>query len=372
MADNHYSNLEAPREDSSFLSRLHIDMPLLIGLLSVVGYGLIVLYSAAGDIDTVSKQLVRIGIGLAAMLIVAQVSPDTLRRFAMPIFLVIALSLVAVLLFGVKGGGAQRWLDLGITRVQPSEFMKIALPITVAAFLHNRIMPPNIWITLASCVIVLAPAALIMKQPDLGTSILVASSGFFALFIAGLRWRYVFGAAIVALAAAPVMWMLMQPYQKQRVLTLLDPEKDPFGAGYHIIQSKIAIGSGGMFGKGWTNGTQAHLDFLPEPHTDFIFAVLAEEGGLMGVIPLLLLYLFIVFRGLYIAAVARKTFERALAGSLALTFFIYIFVNIGMVCGILPVVGVPLPLVSYGGTSIVTLLASFGILMSIHTRRTRI
>jgi rod shape determining protein RodA len=255
---------------------------------------------------------------------------------------------------------------LGVVRFQPSEIMKLALPIAMAWFLARGQLPPRLKDLILAGFLMMVPVLMIAKQPDLGTSLLVASAGFFVLFLGGLSWRLLFSLTALAAAAAPVLWMFMHNYQRQRVLTFLNPQSDPLGTGYHIIQSKIAIGSGGFYGKGWLQGTQSHLEFLPERHTDFIFAVLAEELGLMGVILLVVLYLFIIYRGLYIAATAQTSFNRLLAGSLVLVFFVYVFVNIGMVSGLLPVVGVPLPLVSYGGTSLVTIMAGFGILMSIN------
>jgi rod shape determining protein RodA len=303
------------------------------------------------------------------MFMLAQVPPSIFRRYSAAVWVVTVLLLIAVLFVGSKGGGAQRWLDLGVVKFQPSELMKLTLPLVTAAWLASRSNPPSFRSVLISLALIAIPVLLIARQPDLGTSILMGASGIFVLFLAGLGWRWIFGGMGLVAAALPALWYVMKDYQRQRVLTLLNPEADPFGAGYHIIQSKIAIGSGGFWGKGWLNGTQSHLDFLPERSTDFIFAVLAEEHGLMGVIPLLVLYLAIVFRCLYIAAQATNLFNRTVAGSIGLTFFVYVFVNIGMVSGLLPVVGVPLPLVSYGGTSMVTLMAGFGILMSIHTHR---
>jgi rod shape determining protein RodA len=276
---------------------------------------------------------------------------------------------VAVLLVGDVGKGAQRWLDLGVMRFQPSEVLKLALPMTLAWVLAARPLPPSLPRVLAAAGLILIPALLIAKQPDLGTAILVVSAGAAVLFIGGLSWRLILLVAAVCAAGAPILWYGMRDYQRQRVLTFLDPETDPLGAGYHIIQSKIAIGSGGIYGKGWLNGTQSHLEFLPERHTDFIFAVIGEELGLAGILALLALYLFIVYRGLIIAASAQDSYGRLLAGGLSLVFFVYVFVNTGMVTGLLPVVGVPLPLVSYGGTSVVTLMAGFGMLMSIQTHR---
>ena len=277
--------------------------------------------------------------------------------------------LVLVLLLGDSAKGAQRWLDLGVMRFQPSELMKLAMPLAIAAYLHQRTLPPQIGSMLVSIVLIAVPTGLVMVQPDLGTSLLVVAAGGFALFFAGLRWRWILGAIAAVAATAPFLWMRLHDYQRGRILTLFNPERDPLGAGYHITQSKIAIGSGGTFGKGWLEGTQAKLDFLPEANTDFIFAVIAEELGLIGVVLLLLVYLAIVARGLLIALRAQDTFQRLLAAALTLKFFVYVFINIGMVIGLLPVVGVPLPLISYGGTSAVSLLVGFGMLMSIQTNR---
>lgn len=355
---------------TTLLRRVHLDLLMVIGLVLLAAFGLAILSSAGGlDSSLMLRQLFRLGIAFGVMLVIAQIPTDILKDYAPHLYIGGVVMLIMVPLIGVSGGGAQRWLDLGIVRFQPSEIMKLVLPLTVAWYIHEKPLPLSSRHTVVALTIVLVPTVLILKQPDLGTSLLVASSGLFALFLSGLRWRWIIAGFAALAAAAPVLWYFLEPYQRTRVLTLLDPAADRFGAGYHIIQSKIAIGSGGLFGKGWLNGTQSHLDFLPERQTDFIFAVLAEEQGLMGVLPLLALYLFVVFRGLYIAATARTNYERVLCGALALTFFVYVFVNIGMVSGILPVVGVPLPLVSYGGTSMVTLMAGFGILMSIHTHR---
>ena len=346
-------------------SYFRMDYPLLYALLALALLGLAVLYSASGqDIDVVMRQGLRFGVGLLIMLLMAQIPPDTLRYWSPWCYIVGLLMLVAVLLFGEVGKGAQRWLDIGILRFQPSELMKLAVPMMIAWFVSERPLPPKFLWLLAAAALIIIPALLIARQPDLGTAMLVVSAGFFALFLAGMRWRVLFGVALSFAAAAPVMWHFMLDYQRNRVMTLLNPESDPLGAGYHIIQSKIAVGSGGAFGKGWLNGTQSHLDFLPERSTDFIFAVIGEEFGFSGAIALIVLYLIIVARGLFIASNAQGSYARILAGSLSLTFFTYLLVNIGMVVGLLPVVGVPLPLVSYGGTSIVTLMAGFGILMS--------
>ncbi|MFM2482224.1 rod shape-determining protein RodA [Celerinatantimonas sp. YJH-8] len=359
------------KQRESLWWKLHIDWPLLLGLLLILGLGAFILYSASGENESmVIRQAIRVGLAVFIMIIIAQISPDTFRRWAPPLFIAGFLMLMAVLVIGHIGKGAQRWLDLGIFKFQPSEIMKLAVPLMVSRYVSQHPLPVGFKNLMIGFGIALAPTLLIAKQPDLGTSLLVAVSGIFALFLAGMSWRLV-GAALVAVASfVPVLWFfLMHDYQRQRVLTLLNPESDPLGSGYHIIQSKIAIGSGGLFGKGWMHGTQSQLDFIPERHTDFIFAVFSEEFGLIGITILLALYLFVIARGLYIAVQAQTAFERLLAGSITLTFFVYVFVNIGMVSGILPVVGVPLPLISYGGTSIVTLLAGFGILMSIQTHR---
>ncbi len=333
-------------------------------------YGLVVLYSASGqDWGQVERQILRFGLAFGVMVGVAQVRPEQLFRWSPWLYLVGTLLLVLVLVVGDVGKGAQRWLDLGVIRFQPSEMVKLAVPMMLAWYLADKPLPPN-WRHLGiSAALMVVPVLLIAKQPDLGTALLVASAGVFVLFLSGIGWRLIFGLLGGAAAAAPIAWHFMRDYQKQRVLTFLDPENDPLGAGYHIIQSKIAIGSGGIWGKGWLEGTQSQLDFLPERHTDFIFAVLAEELGLAGVTLLLSLYLFVILRGLYIATRAQDTYGRLLAGSLTLVFFVYLLVNVGMVSGLLPVVGVPLPLISYGGTSLVTLMAGFGMLMSIHTHR---
>lgn len=352
------------------LTRLHLDLPLLAALLVLCAAGLVVLYSATDQTSgQLERQALRLAIAFGVMLVIAQVPPDQLRRWSPPLFMLGVLLLVAVLIMGEIGKGAQRWLDLGIVRFQPSEILKLALPMMVAWSLARRPLPvrlPDVlWITLLTAL----PVVLIAKQPDLGTSLLVASAGIAVLFLAGMSWPLMLGLGVAASAAAPVLWLLMRDYQRQRVLTFLDPGSDPLGAGYHIIQSQIAIGSGGIDGKGWLMGTQSHLEFLPERSTDFIFAVIGEEFGLSGILLLLALYLFIVLRGLWIASQARDSYGRLLAGGLTLVFFVYVFVNTGMVVGLLPVVGVPLPLISYGGTSLVTIMAGFGILMSIHTHR---
>jgi rod shape determining protein RodA len=348
---------------------LHIDGPLLGGILLVCAVGLVVLYSAVGEnMRLWLNQLIRLGAALVAMFVMAQVPPDFLRRWTPWAYLGGLILLVLVLTTGEVGQGARRWLDLGI-RFQPSEIMKLGVPMMTAWYLHNRRLPPKPRQLVLIAVMIIVPTVLIARQPDLGTSLLIAASGIIVVVMAGLSVKLMIGLAVAAVPGALVLWNFMQEYQQQRVLTLLNPDSDPLGAGYNIIQSKIAIGSGGLFGKGWTNGSQAQLDFLPERDTDFIFAVMGEEFGLLGVLLLLALYVFVIGRGLYIAAMAPDTYSRLLAGSISLTFFVYVFVNTAMVTGLLPVVGVPLPLVSFGGTSMVTLLAGFGILMSIQTHR---
>lgn len=355
---------------TTLLSRIHIDAVLLFALLGLMMFGLTVLYSAGGqDFGLIIRQLVRVATALTVMLVLAQIHPDRMRDTALGMYVLGLMLLIAVLVFGTEGKGAQRWLDLGFFRFQPSELMKLAVPILVAAYLSKEPLPPNPFKLIIGFILIIAPSLLIAKQPDLGTSLLIASSGLIVLFLAGISWKIILGFVGLSASALPVLWYVMHDYQRQRVLTFLNPESDPLGAGYHIIQSKIAIGSGGVLGQGWLEGTQSSLAFLPERTTDFIFAVIGEEFGLVGVGLLLMFYLMIAGRGLFIASQAQTSFGRLLAGSISLTFLVYVFVNVGMVTGLLPVVGVPLPLISYGGTSMVTLLAGFGILMSIHTHR---
>jgi rod shape determining protein RodA len=360
----------APLSDFARLMRqLHLDGPLLGALLLICAFGLVVLYSAAGEnMRLWLNQLVRLGVALVAMLIAAQMPPDFLRRWTPWGYLAGLILLILVLVSGEVGQGARRWLDLGI-RFQPSEVMKLAVPMMTAWYLHKRRLPPRAGQLLLIALLIAVPTLLIARQPDLGTALLIAASGIIVIVLAGLPIKLMVALAVAAVPGAFALWNFMQDYQKQRVLTLLDPDSDPLGAGYNIIQSKIAIGSGGLFGKGWTNGSQAQLDFLPERDTDFIFAVMGEELGLLGVLSLIALYVFVIGRGLYIAVQAPDTYSRLLAGSISLTFFVYVFVNTAMVTGLVPVVGVPLPLVSFGGTSMVTLMAGFGILMSIQTHR---
>lgn len=352
--------------------RLHVDTPLLLLLLLLCVTGLIILFSASGgNAALVERQATHMALGFIVMFIGAQFDPRTYARWGLAAYGIGIVLLIAVLVVGKTGKGAQRWLDLpGLPAFQPSEILKIAVPIALAWFLTREPLPPTMKSIFGALIGLGVPFALILKQPDLGTSLLIAISGIFVIFLAGIRWKWIVGFSSILLSLVPVMWLfVMRPYQKQRVLTFLNPESDRFGSGWNIIQSKTAIGSGGFEGKGFMQGTQSQLDFLPESHTDFIIAVLSEEMGFIGAALLICVYVAITLRGMMICIRARDSFGRLLAGSLTLTFFIYVFVNIGMVSGILPVVGVPLPLISYGGTSIVTLLASFGLLMSVSTHQ---
>jgi len=355
----------------SRLERWHIDWPLLTGVLLLCGLSLVLLYSAGGEnLSMLARQALRIGAALAAMLVIAQIPPPALMRWSAHLFAAGLVLLCVVLLVGVTGKGAQRWLDLGVLRFQPAEVMKLAVPMAVAWLLSRQTLPPRWRDLMLACSLIVVPAVLIAMQPDLGTAIMITASGLWVIFLAGVGWRLIAAVAVIGASAAPVLWFFyLHDYQRQRILTLFDPWADPLGAGYHIIQSTIAVGSGGLFGKGWLNGSQSQLEFIPERATDFIFAVYAEEFGFLGVLALLAVYLFIVVRGLMIANAAKNSYSRLLAGALSLTMFFYVFVNIGMVSGVLPVVGVPLPLVSYGGTSMVTLMAGFGIIMSIQTHQ---
>lgn len=358
------------RRKRGWWSYTHLDAWMLLFLFILCCFGLFVLYSASGqDVDYVVRQAIRIGAGFAVLIVLAQFSPRILIRWAPWVYAAGLVLLLMVMFFGVGAKGAQRWIALPGFRFQPSEVMKLILPLMVACYLAGRSLPPSFKHSLISLILIGMPTVLIMKQPDLGTSLLIAASGVFVILFSGIRWRYIFGAFAVAAAALPGLWMVMKDYQRQRVLTFLDPESDPLGSGWNIIQSKTAIGSGGLWGKGWLGGTQSQLDFLPESHTDFIIAVIAEELGLIGVIALLSIYILIIGRGLWMATRVSDSFGRLVAGSIVLTFFVYVFVNIGMVSGLLPVVGVPLPMISYGGTSIVTLMAGFGILMSVYSHK---
>ena len=353
------------------MDALCLDPVLLALLLVLAGFGSMVLYSATGaDTGSVLRQATRITVALMLLIAIANLPLRVIRKLSVWLYLGGVLLLLAVMFFGEVGKGAQRWLNLGFIRFQPSEILKLAVPMIVAAYLSDRVLPVGLKELLVSAVLVALPVLLIARQPDLGTAILVGSAGFFVLFLAGVRWRVMISLGVLLSLMAPLLWKFaLHDYQRTRILTLLDPESDPLGSGYHIIQSKIAIGSGGVYGKGWLNGTQSQLDFIPERSTDFIFSVFGEEFGFFGSVVLLLIYLAIIFRGLYIAAHSTENFGRLLAGALSLTFFVYLFVNTGMVAGMLPVVGVPLPLISYGGTSMVTLMMGFGLIMSIRSAK---
>ena len=354
----------------TFWQCIHIDVWLLLGIVLLMTLGLVILYSASNqDTSVVESQVMHIMLALGVMFIFAQITPSTYQRWAPWIYLAGMLLLIAVLIMGHIGKGAQRWLNMGILRLQPSELMKLAIPMLLAWHFHKIHLPLSWRAIFTAAVIIFIPALLTAKQPDLGTAILLVIAGCSVLFLAGLSWRLISSLAVLVALACPAIWFVMHDYQRKRVLTFLNPERDPLGSGYHIIQSKIAIGSGGPFGKGWLNGTQSHLHFLPEHSTDFIFAACGEEFGFFGSIVLITLFMMVVMRGIYITINAQDTFSRLLAGSLTLTFFVSFFINMGMVTGILPVVGIPLPLISYGGSSMVTLMASFGILMSIQTHR---
>jgi rod shape determining protein RodA len=352
------------------LLALKLDGPLLIGISLITVYGLVILYSASGQsLDKVADGAVRVLLGAIVMCVLAQVKPAFLRRIAPWLYLIGCILLIVVDVIGYVGKGAQRWLDLGVIRFQPSEIMKLAVPMACAWWLHDRTVPPDMKSLAVLSLGIFVPTGLTIAQPDLGTGGLILIAGLLVVVMAGLQVRIMAALVAVGGVAAYFGWSFLHDYQRRRVLTLLDPEADPLGAGYHIIQSQIAIGSGGVFGKGWLNGSQGQLEFLPERSTDFIYAVIGEEFGMVGIVLLLLLYLFVVGRSIYLAIETQDTFARLLAGSIALTFFVYVFINAGMVSGLLPVVGVPLPLISYGGTSMVTLLASFGILMSLYSHR---
>jgi rod shape determining protein RodA len=349
---------------------IHIDGALLFSILLLMGIGLFILYSASNrDMYVVEQQAMHIGLALTVMFMFAQIPPDTYKRWAPVVYAIGVTLLIAVLVVGHTGKGAQRWLKIGFFRLQPSEIMKLAIPMLLAWHYHKITLPLSLSTVFVSAVLIFIPAVLTARQPDLGTAILLVVAGATTLFLAGMSWRFMLSLGTLAMVALPVLWYAMHDYQRQRVLTFINPERDPLGSGYHIIQSKIAIGSGGLFGKGWLNGTQSHLHFLPEHSTDFIFAACGEEFGMIGSIILITLFMIVVARCLLITINAQDTFSRLLAGSLSITFFVSFFVNMCMVTGILPVVGIPLPLVSYGGSSMVTLMASFGVLMSIQTHR---
>ena len=352
------------------LLALQLDGPLLVGLGLVAIFGLIVLYSASGqNSDMILRTLLRMALGGAAMVALAQLRPNTLRTAAPWLYALGIVLLLVVDATGYIGKGAQRWLNLGIVRFQPSEIMKLAVPLLCAWYLQDRPLPLGLGSLAVVAALILLPVGLTAAQPDLGTALLIMVGGALVVLMAGIPLWVMLLLATTAIAGGWFGWSMLHDYQRQRVFTFMDPQNDPLGAGYHIIQSQIAIGSGGVFGKGWMNGSQSQLEYLPERHTDFIFAVIGEEFGLLGMLVLVLLYLFVVGRALYLATQMQDTFARLLGASLALTFFVYVFINMGMVCGLLPGVGVPLPLVSYGGTSRVTLLAGFGILMSLYSHR---
>ena len=370
--DRTLSSEDVVRRRATLLQRLHIDGWLLLILLALAAGGLFVLYSASGkNWDILLKQASSFGLGLLAMFIVAQIEPRFMARWVPLAYLAGTSMLLYVELFGYTAMGATRWIHIpGLIRFQPSEFMKLIMPATIAWYLARGSLPPRLKHICISLLLIGIPFVLVLKQPDLGTAMLILASGAFVLFMGGLRWRWISAAVAAAVPIAVAMWyFVLHDYQKRRIHTFLDPESDPLGSGWNIIQSKAAIGSGGVFGKGWLQGTQSHLDFLPESHTDFIIAVLGEEFGLVGISLLLMVYLVLIGRGLFITAQAQTLFGKLLAGSITMTFFVYVFVNIGMVSGLLPVVGVPLPFISYGGTSLVTLMTGFGVLMSVHTHR---
>lgn len=356
---------------TSLWNKLHIDVILLFFVVLLLVYSSFLVWSASSqDVSMMERKIAQIFVGLLIMLVLAQVPPRVYDAWAPYLYIFCVFLLMLVDAFGQISKGAQRWLDLGFIRFQPSEIAKISVPLMVARFINRDGCPPSLKDTAIALVLIFLPTLLVAAQPDLGTAILIAASGLFVLFLSGMSWKLITVAALLVAAFIPVLWFfLMHDYQRNRVMMLLDPEIDPLGAGYHIIQSKIAIGSGGLTGKGWLHGTQSQLEFLPERHTDFIFAVLGEELGFIGILMLLVLYLGVIIRGLVIAARAQNTFGRVIAGSLMLILFVYMFVNIGMVSGILPVVGVPLPLVSYGGSALIVIMAGFGIVMSIHTHR---
>ena len=353
-----------------FLSR-RIDGPLMAAIALTLALGVTVVYSASGgsSFDRAMGQGRNLAVAFVALWILAHIHPQLLMRLAAPLYITGLALLVGVALFGDVRNGARRWLSLGFTTIQPSEVMKIAVPLVLAWYFHRREEGLRLRDFAVAAILLALPVGLIVRQPDLGTALLIFASGFFVIFLAGLSWKVIGGLAVAGAAALPFLWSVMHDYQRQRILTLLDPTTDPLGAGYHIIQATIAIGSGGLLGKGWLNGTQAQLDFVPERSTDFILAVFGEEFGLVGNVVLIVLYLLIIGRGLMIAANASTVFARLTAGAITLSFFTYAFVNMGLVTGILPVVGVPLPMISYGGTALLSILAGMGILMSIATRK---
>ena len=370
MMINNNKDIFSLKPSEGLQQRLHIDFPLFLAFMAIFMVSLTTIYSASNSsIDAVVNQGIKILISISAMVVVAQFSPLSYARVGPWLYFLCLVLLILVLVIGETRNGATRWLNIGITSFQPSELMKIAMPLMIARYISRGALPPDVSSVALSIIIVLIPSYLIMEEPDLGTSILIAFSGLVVIFLSGLKKRYLAIAFALFLAYLPFMWSSIHPFQKKRVLSFLNPESDPLGSGYHLIQSKIAIGSGGVFGKGWLNSTQGQLDFLPERTTDFIFAILAEEFGFLGVSLLIGIYLFIIWRGIMIAVNAQNLFSRLLASSISLTFFVYVFVNIAMTTGLLPVVGVPLPLISSGGTSMVTIMVGLGMLMSIQTHR---
>ena len=368
MANN--NDIFSLKPSEGLQQRLHIDFPLFLAFMAIFMVSLTTIYSASNSsIDAVVNQGIKILISISAMVVVAQFSPLSYARVGPWLYFLCLVLLILVLVIGETRNGATRWLNIGIISFQPSELMKIAMPLMIARYISRGALPPDVSSVALSIIIVLIPSYLIMEEPDLGTSILIAFSGLVVIFLSGLKKRYLAVAFTLFLAYLPFMWSSIHPFQKKRVLSFLNPESDPLGSGYHLIQSKIAIGSGGLFGKGWLNSTQGQLDFLPERTTDFIFAILAEEFGFLGVSLLIGIYLFIIWRGIMIAINAQDLFSRLLASSISLTFFVYVFVNIAMTTGLLPVVGVPLPLISSGGTSMVTIMVGLGMLMSVQTHR---
>jgi len=353
----------------AFLGR-HIDRHLLAAIGGLLLVGLITLYSASGEsVGRIGAQLANIVVALVVMWIAANIPPHYLQRLALPVYLLGLVLLIAVWRYGEAVNGARRWLHLGVTRIQPSELMKVAVPLALAWYFDRYEAVLKLRDFAVAAVMLVMPVVLVAKQPDLGTALIITAAGFYVIFLAGLSWKILLGLSAAMMASLPLVWPVLHDYQRQRILTLLDPNQDPLGAGYHTIQATIALGSGGFFGKGWLNGTQSHLDFLPERSTDFIFAVFSEEFGLFGNLVLVTLFLFVIGRGLFITFNASTLFTRLVAGAITLTLFTYVFVNMGMVSGVLPVVGVPLPLISYGGTSLVSILFALGILMSIHTHK---
>ncbi len=362
---------EFHRREAGIGDKIHVDATIVFLLLCISGYGLLILYSAVGQQSApVLAQSIKLGIATVTMLIMAQIPPVVYLRFAPWLYVLGLLMLGLIYFVGFEVNGSRRWLRIpGVVNFQPSEIMKLVVPMILAWYFHDRHLPPKTRHIGWAMLMIAIPVLMIGGQPDLGTALIIGVSGLLVLFLAGISWRFVFGAISLMLVSAPALWFILRDYQRQRILTLLDPERDPLGAGWNIIQSKTAIGSGGLSGKGLFQGTQSNLDFLPESQTDFIIAVLAEELGLVGIVVLLILYLLLMGRGIIISVQAQDTFGRLLSGTITFTFFVYVFVNIGMVSGVIPVVGVPLPIVSYGGTSVLTLFAGFGMLMSIHTHR---